>query len=207
MVSLDAIAGEAVFVLFFIGLGVAYLFVDYTFIRKGFLAGFMAVILVFSLTGFSALPVVSFHKFSSPYPQEDRYHTMEVVDQSGESIYVDHRALRPMIPYNVRQLAEKIATEYSDAKARQTSCFVLNETNEYRERRLRGDDFFEYVDFPPHDIVRHWSKDDVDHISKFTGVRILEVVVISSEGGSRIVDRSEDVVYSFNSSGVSRCSP
>jgi len=205
MVSTPPYAGDVVFLLFFIGLGVAYLLSDYTVVRGGFLTGFVTIFVVFSLIGFSALPIVSFHKFSKPYPNSQTYYTMEVVTESGEAMFVDDRALRPMIPYNIRDLAERMATEYADRKAHRVGCFVLRETNEYRTERVRSQGLLEYVDFPPHDVVREWSKQDLERVSTFTAVRVDEIELTSSEDGAEILDRSEAVAFSFDASEGNRC--
>ena len=192
---------EVILPLFFIGFFLAAFVAIFTRndrARTTFLAGFFVLLLVINVSGFFVLPLVHWQKFSKPQPATETFYEFQVVDAEGRELQYDYRATLSVDGVTMRLLREKMLTEYSPAKKEEVGCYFLDRARAYRDR-VTGRSSLHLFRFPPHGIQDTWTEAQLDGYARFVGIRYYKVTVTTSPDGSRIVDRSRQLLFEYRS--------
>lgn len=187
-----------VFVGFFIASFIAIFWYRHRYVRETYIVGFFVVLLVIStVSPVALLPFIQWHKFSEPWPQEQVYHEIRVVDTAGNELQYDNRATLAFEGIRMDALKIRMLEEYSDEQNAAIAEYMIDQANTYRaERDVRHAGYW----FPAHGITSTWTGEDLDPVDTFVTLRIYEVKVNTSADGTAVTSSSETIVYEYNTS-------
>jgi hypothetical protein len=126
-------------------------------LRRVFVAGFLAALLVVNLSpgGFYLYPVEDLHKFSDVAPEEKVNHLMYVEDAAGRELRFDRRVVPTVSPAS--SVAEALATRCSPAAADAAGRSLLARAAAYREDVGAGPGIVDRLQFPRHQADYRWT--------------------------------------------------
>jgi hypothetical protein len=153
--------------------------------------------------GVTFAPVPELHKFSSAGPEDATIYEPYVVDDAGTEFRYDARAAEPLLDTRLETVAGRIGTEYGQAKANESACYLLAEANEYRTEISKGTTLASRVSFPRHEVDARWDQSLLSQAGKFTELRVYEVSYSTSEDGMAVTSQNRSLVYQ---KGVETCS-
>lgn len=144
------------FVCFFAAAAVA-VFVRRPAVRRVFIAGFLAALLVVNLSpgGFYLYPMEDLHKFSGVAPEEKVNHLMYVEDAAGRELRFDRRIVPTVSPASA--VAEALATRCSPDAAAAAGRSLLARAAEYRADVEAGPGVVDRLQFPRHQADYRWT--------------------------------------------------
>lgn len=185
------------FIGFFFALFVAITFYRHKYIRKTYVAGFFIGLLFFStVSPVVLLPYIQQHKFSDPRPQDQTYYETRVVDAHGEELVYDKRAPIGSDSVDLQKYEKAILQEQTTAENCEVMGFLLYRAKEHRER-VQDRQFIHHVRFPEHGMSGAWTEHQVTEYAEFTGIRLYQVNVSTSDDGAEITSHSEDRVIGY----------
>ena len=191
--SFTRIAGALFFAAFFLAALVAVRYHDVDLVRRGFVAGFFAVLVVVAFVGpVMPLPVIEWHKFSDPVPREKSQLQLRVVDADGRELRYDESATLPVDAVYVHRMIDDFV-EAPRSEQRETGRLLLERAREYRAG-LENPSPTTYLRYPPGTLYGRWSAETVDGYDRFVGLRVYEVTMKTSEDGRHIEDTDEELV-------------
>ncbi|WP_114576301.1 hypothetical protein [Saliphagus sp. LR7] len=170
---------------------VAFYFSEHTLVRRGYVVGFVAVLVVASATGVAMFPAVTMHKFADTVDEESTYHEFRIADESGTEIEYDQRASAPVIGTRHASLALATVEEYDDEKRLEIAAFLLEQAIEHRTDVESGPSFSERVRYPRHMHVEGWSATELEDVGEFDRLVIYERTVRYDDDAGSIENRSE----------------
>lgn len=176
----------------------AFYFSEHTLIRRGYVVGFVAVLVVASATGVAMFPAVTMHKFADTVDEESTYHEFRIVDESGTEIQYDERASAPVIGTRHASLALSTVEEYDDEKRIETADFLLEQARDRREDVESGPSLVDRVRYPRHMHVEGWSAAELEDVGEFDRLVIYERTIRYDDDAGSIEDRSERKVLEID---------
>lgn len=188
------------FVMFFLGTAVAFYVRDRFYTRQAYVATFFTCLLLVSIVGIQFVPMVHFHKFASEGPEEHTDYELRMVDEQGNEITLDARAVEPLPASRLSRLGNHMVNEYSEPEREATAAYVFEEGQSYRayvesNPTIRADT----VEFPRHGISYRWTSEELANYDDFTQLRVYEVQKVLTENGTEIERESSELVYEWNS--------
>ena len=133
--------------------------------RQLFVITMFCLLLMSSQLGVTMLPFVHAQRYSSVAESEESATYLVMVDASGEEIQLDRRAIGP----HGSNLANQLVAIDHRSEQMELSERIIEDAERYRERvvspipRLRH---------PPSAAGVTWSREDVQHLKGFVGVRV-----------------------------------
>lgn len=167
--------------------------------RRLWLGGFLSSLLVVTLLGAPILPVVDMHKFPDPTPEEQTYHEIRIVDEEGNEIRYDARAVPPMQGTRTSRLGRWMVEDYSDGQRLEMAGFLVGEAEEYRAELLADRRRpLERLQPPRYVDAERWTASDVRDLSRFESIRIYRHTVVFSEDSTAIDSRETELRLEVN---------
>jgi len=195
---IDSISSELIFLLIFIifvlGTSFTLLFRDQVIIRRTYLVGFFTILIVVNLVGLQMFPFIHLHKFTASADDEMTFHEVRVVDENGNELIYDGRATAHFDEFQMQQIGESLANEYSDAEADRAARHLLEQAIEYREVVEKGGEWHQNLRFPRHTRDYHWTSEEVASLEEFESIRVYKVTVDGSSGHDdvRVVEETRE---------------
>lgn len=187
----------ALFIIFFIGAGVAIFLRDRFHARRGFVAGLLSALLVAGLVGLAPLPITDLHKFSGAGPEHGEYYHIYVVDEGGNELRYDPRAVEPILNTRLDSFAEQLVTERSAAEREEAAAFLLEHAQEYRREAATEPSVRTYAEFPRHERDYSWHDEDLGSYGAFSGLKIYHFEYQTTSDGTDVIGHSSTVVYEY----------
>lgn len=179
---------------FFAGTLLMLVLKERAYARRLWLAGFLSVLLVITILGAPILPVVEMHKFPDPTPEEQTYHELRVVDEDGNEIRYDTRAVPPMQGTRTSRLGRWMVERYADEKRLEMAGFLLDEAEEYRTELLADRRRpLERLQPPRYVDEERWTAADVRGLSRFESIRVYRHTVVYSADSTEIESRETEL--------------
>lgn len=194
------------FVGFFIAAGLA-IFTRSGRVRQSFLVGFLVVMVLFqTIAPVLVPPFMRWHKFSDPYQSEEVRYEIRVVDTKGSELKYDKKSTLSFNGVRMDGLRDAMGREFSAEENRLVAKFLLERAREYRRGIEAGNPErgfvvtadrspFRLLRFPEHAQAATWTADRLAEHSRFVGIRLYRIEIVTSDDGSEIVSTSERVVY------------
>lgn len=187
------LAGMLFFGGFFLAAFLAIRYAHVSRVRRGFLGGFFAVLVVVALVApVQPLPMIQWHKFSNPVPQEETVYQLRVVDADGRELRYDSDATLEVDGVYLHRMLDDLV-EAEPAEQREIGRHLLEKAREYRVRLAnpRPSRFFRY---PPGGLFGRWTAEKLAEYDEFVGLRVYEMTAETSPDGRTIVDTEEVLV-------------
>lgn len=162
---------------------------DRRFARRLWLGGFLSALLVVTVLGAPIVPVVDMHKFAEPTPEEQTYHELRVVDEDGQEIRYDTRAVPPVQGTRTSALGHRMVHRYDDGRRLELAAFLIREAEEYRESVLAGPRLHERLEPPRYVDEARWTPAAVGEMSSFETIRVYRHTVVFSADSTTIESR------------------
>lgn len=175
---------------------VAFYFSEYTLVRRGYVVGFVAVLIVASATGVAMFPAVTMHKFTDTVGEESTYHEFRIVDESGTEIGYDERASAPVIGTRHASLALAVVEEYDDEQRLEMAEFLMAQATDHRADVEAGESVTEQLRYPRHVHVEGWSAAELEEVEEFDRLVIYERTIRYDDGA--VVDSTEEKVLEID---------
>lgn len=192
------------FGLFFAALALVYVYKDRYPLKKPFLVVFFSLLAATSLLGTQFLPFMAWDKFPSTYPEtETEYELRVVTDDDQELLYDIQSTLRSDGVYEP-YLTTSMAEEYSYCKNILIMEYLLQRARVYREN-VEQRSILTFARFPPHGLVDLWTKKELREHGEFTGIRLYERDIQSSDDGTEITSISERMMVEYSESTEYDC--
>ena len=193
------------FVVFFLGTAFTFYVRDRFYTRQAYVATFFTCLLLVSIVGIQFVPMVHFHKFSSEGPEEHTDYELRMVDEQGNEIALDARAVEPLPTSRLSRLGDHMVTEYSEPEREDTAAYVFEEARSYRayvesDPTIRADT----VEFPRHGVSDRWTSEELAKYDDFAQLRVYKVQKVLTEDGTGIETQSSELVYEWDSDGSAR---
>ncbi|MDS0221569.1 hypothetical protein NDI54_09430 [Haloarcula sp. S1AR25-5A] len=183
------------FIGFFFATAVAITFHRKRYVRKGYVAGLVSALLVTSMIlSFAPLPLVHWHKFSSPQEQTQTLYQYRVVDTQNNELAFDAKATLSGDAGMSMHLLHHSHMSRSPQERRVVMQHLLNESRDYRSH-LEDPSMLRFLRFPPHSGVwTQWRPETIDDYDRFVGIRLYKMTVTTSSDGQRITSLSETML-------------
>jgi len=128
-----------------------------------------------------------------------------MVDERGKEITLDDRAVKPLTPYRLSLLGNRMVNEYSEAERENTAAYVFEEARSYRayvesDPTIRADK----VEFPRHELSDRWTSEELAKYDDFAQLRVYKVQKVLTEDGTEIEIQSSELVYEWDSDVLTR---
>lgn len=189
--------GAAFFVGFFVAAGIAIRFARNPLVRKGFLAGFFAVLVVVALVApVQPLPMIHWHKFSQPVPQEQTQYQFRVVDEEGRELQYDVAAtLKVDGAYLHRYASEFVAADRDEQ--REVGAYLVERANVHKAT-VEDRPLIRYLRYPPGYVRERWTPEKVAPYGTFVELRVYELTTTTTADGREVVDVEEELVVDLS---------
>ena len=179
--------GDLIYPLVFLGF---FLFAAIAVIQKGryrraFVVTGLCMLLITSQLGVTLLPFIHAQRYSPVDAQEDRTHTIVLIDSVGNEIEVDQRSIAP---YSRSTLGPHLVSEWDDATRLETTKEILKDSDRYRTQVERT---FPRIKHPPSSAGVIWNEADLDEVGSFESVRVYEVEWEYEPGGHDVTTMSK----------------
>lgn len=162
--------------------------------RQLWLGGFLSALLVVTVLGAPILPVVDMHKFPDPTPEEQTYHELRIVDEEGNEIRYDTRAVPPMQGTRTSRLGRWMVEDYTDEERLEMAGFLVGEAEEYRTELLADRrEPLARLQPPRYVDEERWTASDVRGLSRFESIRVYRHTVVFSEDSTEIDSRETEL--------------
>lgn len=195
--SLMQFVGAVFFVGFFAAAGVAILFAGNPIVRKGFLAGFFAVLVVVALVApVQPLPMIHWHKFSHPVPQEQTQYQFRVVDDEGRELQYDVAATLKVDGAYLHRYASEFVNADPDEQ-REVGAHLVERANAHRNT-VEDPPLTRHVRYPPGYVRERWTQEKVAPYGTFVGLRVYELTTTTTADGREVVDVEEELVVDLS---------
>jgi hypothetical protein len=181
---------------FFIAAAIALAFHRRSYIKRTYVAGFLAVLVMINLIGLPILPMIFWHKFSEPRPEAQTHYEFRVVDAEGDELPYDAEATLQTDNVRFAILQREMLTEYSREKNERVAGFLLRRARVHREK-VTNRSPLQYLRFPPNGVVEGWDGRNLSRYSTFVGIRLYEIRLNTSADGTAITSRSETMLLEF----------
>jgi hypothetical protein len=165
---------------------------DRPLVRRSYVAGFFACLLLVNAVGVAALPFVHWHKFSAEGPTVEVDHQFRVVDAAGRELDYDHRATLGADGVSMYLIHSRL-DEYDDAQRAAVAGYLFERAVLYREA-VESRSALHLVRFPPHDIENTWDTPELAGYDAFVGIRLYRIEFVSDAAGTGVESRSETVL-------------
>jgi hypothetical protein len=165
---------------------------DRPLVRRSYVAGFFACLLLVNAVGVAALPFVHWHKFSAEAPTVEIDHQFRVVDAAGRELDYDHRATLGADGVSMYLIHTRL-DEYDDAQRAAVAGYLFERAVLYREA-VESRSALHLVRFPPHDIENAWDTPELAEYDAFVGLRLYRIEFVSDAAGTGVESRSETVL-------------
>lgn len=192
------------FVSFFVGTAVAYRFRDRFHVRRLHVGTLLVTLLLVNVVGIGLVPAVKMHKFPTTGPEEETVHEFRMVDEDGNELLLDTRAVDPMPPTRVSEIGRYVVHRYDEDTRREVASFVFEEAREYRRARESSGTVGTGVEYPRHEYGFEWTPELLAEYDRFVAVRVYEVEITMSEDGTEIASKSATQQYEYRPSTKSQ---
>jgi hypothetical protein len=176
-------------------------------VRRAFVGGLLAVLVVSSVVGASPYPFVDLHLYSPAAPAALGVYELRVVDADGRELRYDTRAIPPYTNARLNWLGTRIV-DGDDATRTATAAFLLDRAERHRasvraaEGRVLPDGHF-----PHHVLDYRWTADRVAGYGPFVAVRVYAVSVYFAADGRSVDARTERLAVEVVPAASSTLSP
>jgi hypothetical protein len=201
------------FVGFLLGAIIAIAFSDRDWVRRTYLGGFVAALIVTNLfLPFTPVPLVQWHKFSDPRAANQTHYEVRLVDANGKELAYDGDALGEysMNPPREMLVDEDSIEKYSGPRRAPSgkadvARYLLEEGTEYRRHVARTGPW-SIQNYKP-GMADSWWRVDLSTYDRFVGLRVYKINVNSSQDGTEITAMSETKVYEYVSNRTTTGEP
>lgn len=189
------------YVAFFAGTLALLALKERPYARRLWLTGFLSVLLVITLLGAPILPVVDMHKFAEPTPEEQTYHEFRVVDEDGDEIRYDTRAIPPMQGTRTSTLGSAMVNRYDDERRLELAAFMVENAREYRaDVEAGGPSPAERLQPPRYVDDERWTAADLAGLSAFESIRVYRHTIVFSADSTEIESKETTLQLEVNPS-------
>lgn len=173
------------FVGFFTITAVAYYYHDRIRIRQSWLVFVFTVVIIMNTTGIYMVPFAHLHKFTGAAAQEQTVYEVRVVDEHGETLSYDARAVEPLPGSRLNELGKQMTTEYSNATRHEVSRFLLQNACEYRSSIESGQLIrLDRMEFPEHGLDYRWTDKILSTYGDFAGIHVYKHSITHTDHGT-----------------------
>jgi len=182
------------FVAFFVVTAGALTFHRRQYVKRTYVAGFLAVLVVINLVGLPILPMMYWHKFSEPRPESQTDYHIRLVTAEGKELSYPTKATLSVDAVSFSALQRQMRTEFSVEKNRRVTRYLLEQARDYR-RTARDRTVLRYLRFPPHGLLESWDRETIQSHSRLVGIRLYRINLTTSSDGTKITSRSETLLF------------
>lgn len=187
------------YVAFFAGTLVLLALKERRYARRLWLTGFLTALLVITVLGAPILPVVDMHKFAEPTPEEQTYHEFRVVDEDGDEIRYDTRAIPPMQGTRTSALGSAMVNRYGDDRRLELAAFMLDNAREYRsDVEAGGPGGAERLQPPRYVDEERWTAAELSGHSRFESIRVYRHTIVFSADSTEIESKETSLELEVN---------
>jgi hypothetical protein len=191
-VRVTTLARIALLIGFVLATIVAVALSDRPLVRRSYVAGFFACLLLVNAVGVAALPFVHWHKFSAEGPAVEVDRQFRIVDAAGRELDYDHRATLGADGVSMYLIHSRL-DEYDDAQRAAVAGYLFDRAVLYRGA-VESRSALHLVRFPPHDIENTWDKPELAGYDAFVGIRLYRIEFVSDAAGTGVESRTETVL-------------
>jgi hypothetical protein len=192
--SLMQLVGVAFFVGFFVAAGVAIHYATTPYVRKGFLGGFFALLLVVALVGpVQPLPLIQWHKFSHPVPEEQQQYQLRVVDGQGRELQYDVAATLSVDGAYLHRYLDDFV-EADAAEQRRVGSYLVDRANVHKSE-VQNPPLTRSIRYPPGYVRERWTPEKVSRYGEFVGLRVYEITTTTTPDGREVTNVEEELVF------------
>jgi len=156
--------------------------------RRFYLGILLVAIITPMLISMTVWPFYQWSPLHSSGELNDTTYTIYLVDNEGDEIRLDRRAV-PFITDSLhRNYARKMLREYNRTENKKLSKYILSNSCRYRDN-VDEIDLIGLLSFPKGQIDYKWKEEELKNISDFVGLRVYEREVVLSKN-ARIVSDS-----------------
>lgn len=184
------------FVAFFVVTAIALAFYRRRYVKRTYVAGFLAVFVTTTLVGLPVLPMMHWHKFSEPRPESQTHYHLRLVDSEGDELPYPTEATLAVDSVSFGALTTKMRTEYTPQRNRRIARYLLERARDHRHA-MGNRSMLRYPRFPPHSLLESWDEETVRSHSRLVGIRLYRIDLTTSADGTRVTSRSETLVREF----------
>lgn len=185
---------------------VAILFPHSKWAKRAFVGCFFVLLLTPAFVTAIGGPFVSWGIFPNPGPEELSIQEVVVVDDDGTELRYDARALGPVTSTRLRRYGGFLAggaTAPSSPECR-LGVYFLQRAEAYRAYRAAGPSWFDYVQFPRHQLGYKWSDAAVAGLEEIRLIRVYTVNATIEPDGSDHTITSRTLDYEVATTETNR---
>lgn len=154
---------------------------------------FLVVMITTSATlAIAVYPFTHAHRYSSVSEDVEQEYDIRFVDESGNEIFADPRAVSPT---RTDILAEYIVENMTHKERVEIAAFLLEEASEYRSR---VESPWPAVRHPPSRAGHIWSRSSLEPYDEFTSVRIYHVTWTYESESPHVENKIENCVIELH---------
>jgi hypothetical protein len=184
------------FIAFFIVTAVALVFHRHRYVKRTYVAGFLAVFMITNLVGLPVLPMMHWHKFSEPRPETQSQYHIRLVDAEGDELPYPVEATLSVDSVSFSALTTKMRTGYSTEKNERIARYLLERARSHRQG-VNNRTLLRYLRFPPHGLLEAWNREMLQSHSQLVGIRLYRINLTTSADGTEVLSRSETFLKEF----------
>jgi hypothetical protein len=183
---------------FFLAALVAIALSDNRAVRRTYIGGFFALLIVVNLfSPITPAPLMKWHKFSEVRETEQTEYVFRVVDTQGAELAYDEAATLSAGSVALATVQQRMRTEFSSEKNAAVARWLLDRADVHREK-VTAQPFSRYLHFPRHGLSNEWTPERLDGYSEFTAVRLYRVDLTLTEDGTEVTSYTETLVYEYH---------
>lgn len=183
---------------FFLAALVAIALSDNRAVRRTYIGGFFALLIVVNLfSPVTPAPVMKWHKFSEVRETEQTEYVFRVVDAQGSELAYDEAATLSSGTVALATVQQRMRTEFSPEKNAAVARWLLDRADVHRDR-VTAQPLSRHLDFPRHGMSNAWTPARLDGYAEFTAVRLYRVDVTLTEDGTEVTSYTETLVYEYH---------
>ncbi|WIV66036.1 hypothetical protein [Natrialbaceae archaeon AArc-T1-2] len=187
------------YVSFFVGTITILVLAHRRMARELWLGAFFAALIAVTIVGTPLLPVVDMHKFAQPSEEERVYYEPRVVDDAGNELYYDYRAIPPTTASRSSTVLDRTVHEYNETERLEIGEFYLFNANEYRAEVESGDRSIAERFQPPRYVDdEQWTAEELEGHGEFVTIRIYERTITHTDDTSEIESNEEELVLTID---------
>lgn len=182
------------FVAFFVVTAIALAYHRRQYVKRTYIAGFLAILVTINLIGLPILPMMYWHKFSEPRPESQTHYQIRLVTAEGKELSYPVDATLSVDSVSFSALLRQMRTEFSSAKNQRITRYLLKQARDYH-RTARDQSVLRYLRFPPHGFLESWDRETVRSHFRLVGIRFYRINLTTSPDGTEITSRSKTLLF------------
>ena len=173
------------YIVFVLGTVAVFVISERKYAKETFLTGFFSILLITTLIGVPILPVIDMHKFANPTEEETTAHEITIVDEHGNELYYDSRAIEPVMGTRVLSLGSNLISG-DDTYRMEVGTFLIESAEEYRLDVESGEAGTEFWEPPRYLDESQWTTEDLDGVGSFETIRVYNTTYTFSDDNTEI---------------------